>query len=94
MRQHLRLQLALQPDNYNRRAIVEDQRRSLQRKNQRSTAVTIPGLSDLLRDIKKIEDHAKACRSIDENETRVLRLTREEADVVESYRRFKAQDYD
>jgi histone deacetylase complex regulatory component SIN3 len=56
--------------------------------------VTIPGLSDLLKDIKTLEDHAKAAHSIDEVETRVVRLTREEADVVESYRRFLAQDFD
>ena len=54
--------------------------------------MTIPGLNELLRDIKTLEDHAKERRSPEE--TRVVLLTREEADVVESYRRFKTQDYD
>jgi hypothetical protein len=54
--------------------------------------VTIPGLSDLLKDIKTLEDHARAHHS--REETRMVPLTREEADVVESYRRFLAQDYD
>jgi hypothetical protein len=58
----------------------------------RSTVVTIPGLNELLRDIKTLEDHARAHHS--KEETRMVPLTREEADVVESYRRFLAQDYD
>lgn len=54
--------------------------------------MTIPGLNELLRDIKTIEDHAKARQS--REETRVVLLTREEADVVESYRRFKIEGYE
>jgi hypothetical protein len=53
--------------------------------------VTIPGLNDLLRDIKALEDHAKAHHS--RQETRMVPLTREEVDVIESFRRFK-QDYE
>jgi hypothetical protein len=62
------------------------------KKAPKGTVVTIPGLSDLLKDIKTLEDHARAHHS--REETRMVPLTREEADVVESYRRFLAQDYD
>ena len=51
----------------------------------------IPGLSQLAKDLKAIEDLARSCRSGEED--RMVRLTREEADVIESFRRFKAQDY-
>ena len=51
----------------------------------------IPGLNDLLKDIKALEDHAKAHRS--KEETRLVPLTREEVDVIESFRRFK-QEYE
>lgn len=54
--------------------------------------MTIPGLSELARDIKALEDHARACHSREEE--RMLLLTREEVDVIESFRRFKAQQYD
>jgi hypothetical protein len=53
--------------------------------------MTIPGLSDLLKDIKTLEDYARACRSREEE--RLVLLTREEVDVIESFRRFMAQDY-
>jgi len=52
----------------------------------------IPGLSHLLKDIKALEDYGRACQSREEE--RMVRLTREEVDVIESFRRFKAQDYD
>ena len=52
----------------------------------------IPGLSLLTKDIKAVEDHARACHSTEEE--RVVLLTPEEVDVIESFRRFKAQDYD
>ena len=52
----------------------------------------IPGLALLLKDIKTLEEHARACQSREEE--RMVRLTREEVDVIESFRRFKAQDYD
>ena len=54
--------------------------------------MTIPGMTHLLKDIKAIEDYVQACQS--REETRIVRVTREEADVIESFRRFKAQDYD
>lgn len=49
----------------------------------------IPGLPQLLEDVKALEDHARACRS--GGQERMVLLTREEADVIESFRRFKAQ---
>jgi hypothetical protein len=54
--------------------------------------VTIPGLSDLFRDIKAVEDYAQACQS--REEVRMVLVTREEADVIHSFRRFKAQECD
>jgi hypothetical protein len=52
----------------------------------------IPGMPDLFKAIKAVEDHARTCQSREEE--RMVLLTREEADVVESFRRFKAQKYD
>jgi hypothetical protein len=52
----------------------------------------IPGMPQLRKDITMIEDYAQACQSTEE--MRMMLLTREEADVIESFRRFKAQDYD
>ena len=52
----------------------------------------IPGMSQLAREIKALEEYAQACQS--REEARIVLVTREEADVVESFRRFKAQDYD
>jgi hypothetical protein len=52
----------------------------------------IPGLPHLFKDIKTVEEHARACQAREEE--RMVILTREEADVIESFRRFKAQDYD
>jgi hypothetical protein len=52
----------------------------------------IPGLLQLAKDVRVIEDLARACQSREEE--RMVRLTREEVDVIESFRRFKAQDYD
>ena len=60
--------------------------------SRENNPMTIPGLSQLAKDIKAIEDHARACQSREEE--RMMRLTREEVDVIESFRRFKAQDYD
>ena len=54
--------------------------------------MTIPGMTDLLKNIKAIEDYAQACQS--REEARIVRVTREEADVIDSFRRFKAQKYD
>jgi hypothetical protein len=44
-----------------------------------------------LKDIKSMEDHARAHRS--KEELRMVVVTPEEADVLDSFRRFK-QDYD
>ena len=52
----------------------------------------VPGMSDLLKSIKALEDHARACQSGDD--LRMVVLTREEEEVIESFRRFKAQEYD
>ena len=52
----------------------------------------VPGLSELLKSIKALEGHARACQSRDE--LRVVVLTREEEEVIESFRRFKAQEYE
>ena len=46
----------------------------------------------LLKDIKTLEDHARACLS--SGEERMVLVTREEADVLESFRRFKTQEED
>jgi hypothetical protein len=54
--------------------------------------MVIPGLSQLAMAIKAVEDHARACQSGEEE--RMVLLTREEVDVIESFRRFKAQDFD
>ncbi len=51
-----------------------------------------PGLSELLRDIKVLEDYARACQPGED--ARMVLVTREEADVIESFRRFMAQDYE
>jgi hypothetical protein len=59
---------------------------------KRRTIVMIPGMADLLKEIKALEDFIRACQSREEE--RMVLLTREEADVIESFRRFKAQDYD
>jgi len=58
----------------------------------RRTILTIPGLQDLYKEIKALEDHARASRS--EGELQMVLVTREEVEVVESFRRFRFQDYD
>jgi len=52
----------------------------------------IPGMPQLRKDIKVIEDYARACQSTEE--IRMVLLTREEEEVLESYRRFKGHDDD
>ena len=52
----------------------------------------VPGLSDLLKSISALEDHARACQS--REELRMVMLTREEEAVIESFRRFKAQEFE
>ncbi len=54
--------------------------------------MVVPGMSDLFKSIKTLEDHARARRLGDE--ARMMLLTREEAEVVESFRRFKDQEYE
>ena len=54
--------------------------------------MVIPGMSQLAKEIKTLEDHARACQSSEEE--RMVLLTREEADVIESFRRFKTQEHD
>lgn len=49
------------------------------------------GISELLKDIKALEDYARAYRS--REEIRMVLVTAEEADVIDSFRRFKAQEY-
>ena len=51
----------------------------------------IPGMAQLLEQIKVLEDYARACRS--KEELRMVLVTAEEADVIDSFRRFKAQEY-
>ena len=46
----------------------------------------------MVKEIKTLEDHARAYRSGDE--LKMVFVTREEADVLDSFRRFKFQDYD
>jgi hypothetical protein len=50
----------------------------------------IPIMTLLLKDIKTLEDYARACLS--KEEERMVLVTREEADVLESFRRFKNQE--
>ncbi len=50
----------------------------------------VPGMSDLLKSIKTLQDHARACQSGDD--LRMVVLTREEEEVIESFRRFKAHE--
>jgi hypothetical protein len=52
--------------------------------------LTIPIMTLLLKDIKTLEDYARACLSREEE--RMVLVTREEADVLESFRRFKTQE--
>ncbi len=54
--------------------------------------MTIPVLTLLLKDIKTLEGYARA--SLSREEERMVLVTREEADVLESFRRFKNQDDD
>lgn len=60
--------------------------------NKEKKKMMVPGMSLLLKDIKAVEDHARACQL--REEIRTMLLTREEVDVIESFRRFKAQESD
>jgi hypothetical protein len=48
-------------------------------------------MSDLIKDVKALEDYARACRS--QGELRMVMITAEEADVIDSFRRFKANEF-
>jgi len=52
----------------------------------------IPGMPQFRKDIKTIEDYARSCQSTEE--IGMMLLTQEEADVIESFRRFKAEGHD
>ena len=52
----------------------------------------VPGMQELLRDIKTLENYARASHS--EEELRMVPLTREEMDVIASFRRFMGQESD
>ena len=52
--------------------------------------MTLPGVSQLLADVKALEDYVRACRS--QGDVRMVVLTREEAEVIDSYRRFRAEE--
>lgn len=52
----------------------------------------VPGMSDLFKSIKALEDHARVCQS--GGDLRMVVLTREEEEVIESFRRFKAQEHE
>jgi hypothetical protein len=49
----------------------------------------VTGMQDLMREIKIFEDYIRACRSGEE--LRSVPLTREEVDVIASYRRFMSE---
>jgi hypothetical protein len=49
-------------------------------------------MQDLLKEITALEDYARACRLRDE--LQMVLVTREEADVIESFRRFKVEGYE
>jgi hypothetical protein len=51
----------------------------------------IPGMSQLRDAIKELENFARASRS--RQELRMVLVTAEEADVLDSYRQFLAQEY-
>ena len=50
----------------------------------------VPGLQDLLHNIKTLEDYVKACRLGEEEQ--IFPITREEMEVIKSFRRFMAQE--
>ena len=52
----------------------------------------LPGLQELLQDIKELEDCVKASRS--EADGQIFPITREEMEVIKSFRRFMAQEGD
>ena len=59
------------------------------RTSQEDIKGMVPGLQDLLHNIKTLEEYVKAGRSGEEE--RFFPITREEMEVVKSFRRFMAQ---
>jgi hypothetical protein len=51
----------------------------------------MPGISQLLEAIKTLEDYVRACQV--KEQLRMALVTAEEADVIDSFRRFKAQEF-
>ena len=49
----------------------------------------VAGLQDLLHNIKTLEDYAKACRPAEDD---IFPITREEMEVIKSFRRFMAHE--
>jgi len=83
---HPRLQLPPQPRrNRNHRAQVNQPGRATK---EMEAAMEIPGVGELLREVKTFVDFARGCRA---GEPVSIPLTREEVDVVASYRRFVAE---
>ena len=58
----------------------------------RRTILTIPGIANLFKEIKTLEDYARACHS--REELQMMIVTQEEAEVLDSFRRFKIEDYE
>jgi hypothetical protein len=56
-----------------------------------SDLMMIPGMSQLTEDIKALEDYARACQS--KEELRLVLVTAEEVEVINSFRRFMAQKF-
>jgi hypothetical protein len=52
----------------------------------------VMGMQELMREVKIFEDYVRACQAGDE--LRNVPLTREEVDVIASYRRFMSQQED
>jgi hypothetical protein len=52
----------------------------------------VMGMQELMREVKIFEDYVRACQSGEE--LRSVPLTREEVDVIASYRRFMSQQED
>jgi hypothetical protein len=50
------------------------------------------GMQELMKEVKIFEDYVRACQAGDE--LRSVPLTREEVDVIASYRRFMSQQED
>jgi hypothetical protein len=58
---------------------------------QEDNRMMIPGMSQLQAAIKELEDYARVDRS--RGELRMVLVTAEEADVLESFREFKTEGY-